>query len=337
MEKSFIEKQFYYMFDGLFNELWLVPLLYKYYKLNVAATRDSGRRVNIWDLTTNELICTSASKHAGVIQSICIDEKYNTVISGSSDSTIKSWNLMTGELIHTFTGHVSTVLSVAICNKSQGGTIIVSSCDRTIKIWDSMTGQLIRTCDLAGGHTNGARSVCINKKYNQIISCGIQIIKIWDLVTGDLIRTFPTMEHTYGARSVCCDEERDLIISGDMNGIIKVWNLITGEFIRNISSVDEHTNCVESICISKGYYNKITPTLKQTYIISGSLDYTIKVWDLMTGEIIYTLTDTHTLTKNCILSVAVYDNVIVSEDGLNNVNSWDLTTGLLLCHLDYNY
>jgi WD40 repeat protein len=56
-----------------------------------------------------------------------------TIASGSSDKTIKLWNIKTGELIRTLAGHGDGVQSLAF---SQNGNILVScGFDNIIKIW----------------------------------------------------------------------------------------------------------------------------------------------------------------------------------------------------------
>ncbi|MGK7901848.1 MAG: WD40 repeat domain-containing protein [Hormoscilla sp.] len=53
--------------------------------------------------------------------------------SGSNDNTIKIWNLRSGRLLRTLTGHSGPVRSVAI---SPDGQLLASgSNDNTIKIW----------------------------------------------------------------------------------------------------------------------------------------------------------------------------------------------------------
>ena len=54
-------------------------------------------------------------------------------VSGSFDNTIKIWNLQTGELKNTLTGHTDLVYAVAI--SPDGQTLVSGSKDNTIKMW----------------------------------------------------------------------------------------------------------------------------------------------------------------------------------------------------------
>ncbi|MBD2609400.1 hypothetical protein H6G81_34150, partial [Scytonema hofmannii FACHB-248] len=65
--------------------------------------------------------------------SVAISPNGKTLASGSDDTTIKLWNLATGEEIRTLTGHSNKVMSVAISLDSK--TLVSGSWDKTIKIW----------------------------------------------------------------------------------------------------------------------------------------------------------------------------------------------------------
>ena len=65
--------------------------------------------------------------------SVAISPDSKTLFSGSSDKTIKIWNLENGKLVNTLRGHSDTVWCISI---SHDGKILVSgSFDKTIKIW----------------------------------------------------------------------------------------------------------------------------------------------------------------------------------------------------------
>ena len=64
-------------------------------------------------------------------------------VSGTIDATIKLWNLQTGKLLFTLTGHSTAVLSVAI--SLDGKTLASASRDGIIKFWNLHTGELLQT------------------------------------------------------------------------------------------------------------------------------------------------------------------------------------------------
>src|SRR4051794_38253762 len=100
--------------------------------------------------------CHNVCSHAWVednkqsiigVTSVAVSSDGNTIISGSWDKTIKVWDLKSGQLLQTLTGHSSSVTSVTV--SSDGNTIISGSEDKTIKLWNTQTFQLLCTlhCD----------------------------------------------------------------------------------------------------------------------------------------------------------------------------------------------
>jgi len=75
---------------------------------------------------------------------VVISPDGKTFASNSSGNCSKLWNLDTGELIRTFSGHSVAVYCVAI---NPNGKILASgSYDRTIKLWNLETGQMKQPC-----------------------------------------------------------------------------------------------------------------------------------------------------------------------------------------------
>lgn len=64
------------------------------------------------------------------------------IASGSHEQTIRLWDIATGELLRTVSGHMGAVLALAF---SADSTLISGSQDETIRIWESETGQCLRT------------------------------------------------------------------------------------------------------------------------------------------------------------------------------------------------
>ena len=85
-------------------------------------------------------------------------------MSGGGDGTIKVWDLGTGTLKRTLTGHSDSVSSVAI--SPDNSTIVSGSYYGTIKVWDLRTGQLKRTLT---GHSDSVSSVAISPDNRTIV------------------------------------------------------------------------------------------------------------------------------------------------------------------------
>ena len=62
-----------------------------------------------------------------------------TLASGSTNKTIKLWNVATGEKLRTLTGHHDSVFSVSF--SPDGKTLASGSHDKTIKLWNVATDQ----------------------------------------------------------------------------------------------------------------------------------------------------------------------------------------------------
>ena len=136
------------------------------------------------------------------------------LISGSSDKSIKVWNIETGECLKTLTGHSGSVFSLAISDED---LLISGSSDKTIKIWDIKTGQCLETLT---GHTDWVRSLAISKEGKLISGADDRSIIIWDIESGKIFQTLNG--HKNRVYSLAISKEGRLI-SGSKDRSILVW------------------------------------------------------------------------------------------------------------------
>jgi len=71
--------------------------------------------------------------HKGGIYSMAFSPDGTRIVSGSDDKTIKLWDTLTGECLHTLNEHTNWVMSVVF--SPDGGCIVSGSVDNTIKLW----------------------------------------------------------------------------------------------------------------------------------------------------------------------------------------------------------
>ena len=157
------------------------------------------------------------------------------------DDTIRLWDVGTGRVIRTLTGHTDWVRSVSF--SPDGQTLASGSVDDTIRLWDVGTGRVIRTLT---GHTSWVRSVSFSPD-GQTLASGSSddTIRLWDVGTGRVIRTLTG--HTSWVRSVSFSPDGQTLASGSLDGTIRLWDVGTGRVIRTLTG---HTDWVLSVSFS---------------------------------------------------------------------------------------
>ncbi|TAE60437.1 MAG: serine/threonine protein kinase [Nostocales cyanobacterium] len=261
---------------------------------------------------TSAILINTLTTHDDV-NSVAISSDGNTLV-GSDDKTIKIWNLVTGELKSTLTGHSDWVLSLAIT--PDGKTLVSGDYDETIKIWDLAKGELKSTLT---GYSNLVDSVAISPDGKTVVGGSYdETIRIWNLVTGRL--KFTLTGHSGEVYSVAISPDSQTLVSGSSDNTIKIWNLATGELKTTLTG---HSQAVQSLVI--------TPDSKT--LVSGGYDGTIKIWNLATGELKSTLVG-HSQSvdySRSVWSLAISPDgqTLVSGSYDKTIKIWNLATGEL--------
>lgn len=224
-------------------------------------------KIKVWNLNTALLqsrvlgsgLIYTLEGHAAEVNSVTLSRDGQILASGSEDSTIKLWNLPTGELKITLEKHSDAVKSVTI---SPDGKILASgSADATIKLWDLRTYELLHTLK---GHSSSVRATAISPD-GQILASGShdKTIKLWQLDTGELLRT---LEGHWGeVNSLTISSDEQTLISASWDETIRLWHLDTGVHLH---SLEGHEGGVTNVAVS--------PDGKK--IVSSSWDNTVRVW-----------------------------------------------------------
>jgi len=221
------------------------------------------------------------------------------IVSGSDDNTLKVWNAVTGNCIHTLVGHTGGVWS----SQMEGHIIVSGSTDRTLKVWNAESGECVHTLY---GHTSTVR--CMHLHENKVVSGSRDAtLRMWDIHTGNCLHVL--VGHVAAVR--CVQYDGRLVVSGAYDYMVKVWNPVTEECLHTLSG---HTNRVYSL------------QFDGVHIVSGSLDTSIRVWDVETGACKHALMGHQSLTSGMELK----DNILVSGNADSTVKIWDILTGTCL-------
>ncbi|KAK2736769.1 WD domain protein [Myotisia sp. PD_48] len=190
---------------------------------------------------------------------------------GTADATIKIWSTSTGNLIHTFEGHLAGISTISWGPDSK--TIASGSDDKSIRIWNVETGKPYPNPFL--GHHNYVYSIAVSPKGNMLVSGSYdEAVFLWDVRSARIMRSLPA--HSDPVAGVDIVRDGTLIVSCAGDGLIRVWDTASGQCLRTL--VHEDNPPVTSV--------KFSPNGK--YILAWTLDGCIRLWDYVEGRCIKT-------------------------------------------------
>ena len=77
---------------------------------------------------------------------MALDVASRSLFTGSSDHSIKKWDISSGEFIQSMKGHSSSITQIALKNK----ILLSTSADWSVRVWSADYGDFIKTFE--NGH-----------------------------------------------------------------------------------------------------------------------------------------------------------------------------------------
>ncbi len=271
--------------------------------------------IGIWVYgTTNYEVVRFLSEHNGSVNCISFSPNSQILASGSSDKTVRLWDVITGMEKKTLIGHPHAINCIAY---SPDGKTIASG----------NTG-------IDGGERVFEVAVCL-----------------WDISTGELKHTLN--EFTGEVNSLAFSPDGHILASGEgfPDNAVRLWNTDTGNLIHSIKSQIGsiyHVLFTKNNVISLGGYKKIqvwdsstlTPlellsdeigqviglelSIDGMTLVSSSQDKIIRIWDIDTGKIAHKFS-----IYNRAIDISLNNQKhIVTKDFGNVLGVWEIETGI---------
>ncbi|EME45614.1 hypothetical protein DOTSEDRAFT_71345 [Dothistroma septosporum NZE10] len=241
---------------------------------------------------------------------MCLQFDENTLITGSYDTTVKVWDISTGECLRTLTGHTSGVRCLQFDNNTN--KLMTGSLDSTLRLWDWRTGRLVRTFP---AHNDGIIALHFTARYTATGSRD-KMIRVWD---SEKKSTYLLRGHSDWVNCVRIDEPSRTLFSASDDLTVRLWDLDTLECIRvfegHVGQVqqvvpmpvefemddvrrspekDDDDSSVSSVTIAASHQdnthshaimsepfwpNDCGRPAPPRYMFTGALDSTIRLWD----------------------------------------------------------
>ena len=226
-----------------------------------------------------------------------------------TDTSVRIWDIASGEEILKLDGHTDTVDSVRFA--LDGSWLLSAAWDGAIRRWDVTSGELLQVYE---GHDGRVYMIDLMPNGEQFVSAsGDSTLKLWDIASGEVIRTYTGHDGEVAGVHVSPDGSQMLSAGswGDGN-TIRLWDIASGEEMRQYLG---HTGPVN--------YARFAPDM--TFLISTSWDDTVRMWDVASGEEIRQFVGHAGNTFG--IAITADSSVLLTTSSDTTVRMWDTATG----------
>ncbi len=305
-------------FDDFYGNVYCLAFLPKSKKIVGGSGDSDDGLIWLWNSTSYVLI-DYFKAHNARVDALAILPSKQYIVSGSDDNTIKIWNSTSYECIDVLKGHTGPVVSLAIVPSTE--FIISGSEDTKIKVWNitSSNYSCIKTLDIHNDIVN-TLSIMPSDEYLISGSRNGQII-IWNNKFNFSQQLSPSHSPSCYAFAVLRSGNEKLVSSAGND--IQIWSW---ESANLIASLVGHTQRVSSLAVLNSTQS----------IVSGSFDFTVKIWDSTTFQCIATLrSKLNAFIDSNILSLAILPNKESIFVGSNiQFEVWSFKEFSYLCNLN---
>jgi WD40 repeat protein len=194
--------------------------------------------------------------------------------SGSTDRTVRLWDMHTRECVAVLEGHTDSVDSVAFSPDSH--LLASASRDYTVRLWDVSERKAAFPMYVLQGHSDWVFSVSFSPDGRHLASASWdRTVRLWNVPEG---APGPVLQHSRAARCVAFSpvNESSMLATGCDDGIIRLWDVSNQQLLRELQG---HSNYIRSLAFS--------PDGSQ--LVSGSFDCTVRLWSVASGKLLKTM------------------------------------------------
>ena len=171
--------------------------------------------------------------HQGPVVSVAVLPNGTRVFTGSSDKSIKEFDVATGKLVRSLDGHTGGVKAVAVTK--DGTKVISGSDDKTFRVWNVADGKPLLTAPpLPAGVTAVATA-----NNNELAVAGLAdgTVKVYALTTGDAAKAERASFKNTGSAvtAVAFLPDPTTLLAGSADQIVSLWALPSSAGPKNLA------------------------------------------------------------------------------------------------------
>ena len=286
----------------------------------------AGNDLKLRDIETGKEIRVF-SGHRDSVTSAAISPDGRFALSGSTDKTVRLWNMSDGHLIRTIDGFtdVSFMTGIIVSFSPTGKYFLTGSDEKTVQLWETGSGREVKTF---AGNESGISSAKYSPDGHHIVSASGDVVWIFDVMGGADVRTLSG--HISPVYTAVLSPDAALCVSGSSDDNLKFWDILQGRMSHVTEEVSKPSQWSVPVSMNASAFSS-----DGRYIITGSDIFAL--WDVETGEAVHYLT----LGRDSgvrFSSVSFAPGKMVAAAGLRSIRwmsetdtsilLWDMETGI---------
>jgi len=282
--------------------------------LSIALLRCYDNSIDVWDVIKGERIISFQSPAIeSRIPPFEINSIYGTnfcIVPGDKNDIIRI-NLVTAQLIQTYSGHEATIISIA--TSDDGATMLSFSEDNTIKQWDVASGSMVSSLSIDLKEVSSVQFS--DNKHIAALFNSNGSVRILDIQKKKVVCSIPNTQLAY-----LSPNNNVVVTIQDDYRQLSFWSIKTGQEVLSTPGQPSSTD-----------YTFISENRSKAAIVTNL--YYLSIWDLVKGDLIKTLQSDNRISCSCLS-----ENGLIAYLGTWNglIELWDIAKGSLITTLSFH-
>jgi WD40 repeat protein len=176
--------------------------------------------------------------HSGKVLSVDFSPDGRLLASGSTDNTLRLWNVRQSTLLRTMLGHPFPILSLSFSPNNQ--LIATGSDDGIVRIWQVSNGSLLHSLQ---GHAGWVNKVVFSPDGKSLSSASDDYtVRQWRVSDGRLNRVID--EGMGRVLDLIYSPSGQALAWCESNGAMRVWQIGDGKWLQVLNLADQRANTI---------------------------------------------------------------------------------------------
>ncbi len=245
-------------------------------KYIASASLNKDNSFLIWEVHNSAKPIAVLRGHTGSVNQLRFSPKDSSLVSASTDGTLKIWSTINYQLLRTIEAHPAPVHDVAIT--PDGAQLVSAGMDGTTRVWNTATGEQVL---LLRGHTGSTLGVAVSPDGSRIATSGFDnTVRLWDRRTGEEKITLRGHKDTVFGVDFSSDGQK--LASGSFDNTVRLWDA---------GAIDERTrlSSFEMAGADSLRVNSLAYSPDRQHVAMGCWDATVRIWDTNTRKEVLSL------------------------------------------------